>query len=73
MVHQVGARARADLDEIWIYIVRESGSEAIADRLTDSITSRFYPLSSHPQIGRARDDDLGRGRQSFSVGAYIIV
>jgi len=38
MVHRLAARAYADLDEIWTYIVGESGSEAIADRLIDSIT-----------------------------------
>jgi plasmid stabilization system protein ParE len=58
---------------IWTYIARESGSETIADRLIDSITNRFHLLSSHPHLGRARDDDLGRGRRSFPVGAYIIV
>jgi len=73
MAHRIAVQARADLDEIWAYIARESGSEAIADRLIDSIINRFYLLASHPHLGRARDDDLGRSRRSFPVGDYLIV
>src|ERR1700735_5187763 len=54
MVHRLAAQARVDLDEIWTYIARESGSEAIADQLIDSVTNRFHLLSSHPHLGRAR-------------------
>ncbi|HEY3846175.1 MAG TPA: type II toxin-antitoxin system RelE/ParE family toxin [Acetobacteraceae bacterium] len=73
MVHRLAAQAYADLDEIWTYTAGGSGSETIADRLIDSITNRFYLLASHPHLGRARDDDLGRGRRSFPVGEYIII
>jgi toxin ParE1/3/4 len=61
------------LDEIWRHVITESGSETIADREIDSIPNRFYLLADHPRLGRARDDDLGRGRRSFPVGNYIIV
>lgn len=73
MAHRLAPRARADLDEIWQYLARESRSEAIADRQIDAITERFYLLATHPHIGRARDDDLGQGRRSFPVGQYVIV
>jgi hypothetical protein len=33
--HRLALQARADLDEIWTYVARESGSEAVADRLID--------------------------------------
>ncbi len=39
----------------------------------DSITDRFFLLSSHPYLGRARDDDFGAGSRSFPVGEYVIV
>ena len=45
----------------------------VANRLIDSITDRFFLLSSHPYLGRARDDDFGPGSRSFPVGEYVIV
>src|SRR5258708_36141061 len=39
----------------------------------DSITDRFFLLSSHPYLGRARDDDFGAGSRSFPVGEHVIV
>lgn len=44
-----------------------------ANRLIDSITDRFFLLSSHPYVGRPRDDDFGPGSRSFPVGKYVIV
>jgi len=41
MAHRVTARAEADLDDIWYYVAKESGSIEIANRLIDSITGRF--------------------------------
>ena len=73
MAHRLSPQARADLDNIWDYIARNSGSLDIADRQIDSITARFYLLTSHPRIGRARDEDLGKGLRSFPVGNYVIV
>lgn len=73
MVHRLARQARQDLDDIWVYLARESGSEAIADRQIDAIIERFHLLADHPRIGRARDDNLGRGRRSFPVDQYVIV
>ena len=44
-----------------------------ADRVVDSITNRFYLIATHPNIGRARDEDLRPGLRSFPVGEYVIV
>src|SRR5450755_1925160 len=66
-------QADSDLDDIWYYIATKSGSLDTADRLVDSITDRFYLLATHPNIGRARDQDLRPGLRSFSVGSYIII
>jgi toxin ParE1/3/4 len=73
MAHRVAARAEADLDDIWEYVAKESGGMEIANRLIDSITDRFFLLSSFPQIGRARHEDFGLGSRSFAVGDYVIV
>jgi len=72
MAHQLAPQAERDLDDIAYYIARETGRIDIAERLIDSITSRFYLLASHPRIGRARDD-LVAGARSFPVGNYVIV
>ena len=62
-----------DLDGIWYYLVKESGSIEIADRQIDRITEAFYLLSTHPHLGRRRDEDLRSGLRSFTVGNYIIL
>jgi plasmid stabilization system protein ParE len=72
MSHHIAPEAERDLDDIAYYIARETGSIDIAERLIDSITSRFYLLASHPRIGRARDDLLA-GARSFPVGNHVIV
>ncbi len=66
-------RVDSDLDGIWYYIAKESGSTETADRLTRSIIDRFYLLSENPYIGRRRDDDLRPGLRSFPVGQYVII
>jgi toxin ParE1/3/4 len=73
MAHRVAPQAEAELDNIWYYVAKESGSVEIADRLIDSITERFYLLACHPHIGRRRDEDLRPRLRSFPVGEYVIV
>src|SRR5437868_6926391 len=73
MTHRVAPRAESDLDDIWYYLAKESGSIEIANRLIDNITDRFFLLASFPYIGRSRDEDFGVGSRSFAVGDYVIV
>ena len=73
MAHRVAPRAEADLDDIWLYVARESGSMDVATRLVDSITDRFIFLAGFPHVGRAREWDFGPGARSFPVGEYVIV
>lgn len=73
MAHRVAPRAEADLDEIWLYVAKESASMDAATRRIDSITGRFSFLAAFPYAGRARDKDFGAGSRSFSVGEYIIL
>ena len=73
MTHRISPRAEADLDEIWLYVARESGSVETADRLIDAITDRFWTLAGFPWMGRSREDDFGPGYRSFAVGEYVIV
>jgi toxin ParE1/3/4 len=71
MAFRLAPQARADLDEIWDYVFSESGSEAIADRLLDSIADRFDFLNDWPNAGRQRDE-LSRGYRSHAAGDYVI-
>jgi len=66
MAHRLSPEAENDLDDIWYYIATESNSIKIAVRLIDSITEKFFLLSTYPHIGRRRDEDLGPGLRSFS-------
>ena len=65
MAHRVAPQAEADLDGLWYYVAKESGSIEIADRLIDSITERFPLLSRNPRLGRRRDEELRPGLRSF--------
>jgi toxin ParE1/3/4 len=73
MAHRLSPTAEAELDDIWYYIAKESGSLETADRVIDSITERFYLLSRYPQLGRRRDHDLRPGLRSFAVGEYVTI
>ena len=67
--YRVSNAARADLDEIWLYIA-EDDPEA-ADRFIRSINSRFPKLASMPYMGRQREEP-SPGMRSLPVGNYII-
>jgi len=73
MAHRLTIQAEADLEQIWNYIVRESGNIEVARRQIQSITERFLLLANHPHVGRSRDGDLGSGRRSYPVDRYVIV
>ena len=73
MAHRAAPRAEFDLSEIWSYIATESGSIEVADRVVDSISSRYLLPASFPYMGRSRDEDFGGGSRSFAVGDYVII
>jgi toxin ParE1/3/4 len=72
MAHRLAQEAAAELDDIWYYVAKESGSVTRADRLVAAITARFTMLARHPHIGRRRDD-LRPGLRSFPVRDYVII
>ncbi len=73
MAHRLAPRAERDLDDIWLYVAKESGSIEIANRLIDTLTERFLALARFPYIGRSREVEFGRGCRSLAVGEYVIV
>jgi hypothetical protein len=48
MAHRVAPIAEADLDEIWFYVAKESGSVEMANRVIDTVTDRFLVLADFP-------------------------
>jgi ParE toxin of type II toxin-antitoxin system, parDE len=44
MAHRLAPHAERDLDDIWLYIAKESGSIEVANRLVDTVTERFLAL-----------------------------
>jgi len=71
MAHRLAPEAEADLDELWHYVASDSSIE-IADRLVDSLTTRFLLLGTYPRAGRRRDD-LRSGMRAFAVGDYVVL
>ncbi len=73
MAFRLSPEAEVELDGIWLYIARRSGSIEIANRLIDAMVDRCWLLGQHPQLGRRRDHDLRLGLRSFAVGEYVII
>ncbi len=71
MTHRLSSEAEDDLDELWYYVASNSSVDT-ADRLVESITSRFFLLATYPEVGRRRDHDLRHGLRTFPVGDYLI-
>lgn len=67
---KISRPARNDLDEIWLYIARDSLDSA--DRFIDYLTDKFPLLASSPGMGRSRDD-LKPGLHSQPVKNYLIL
>ena len=67
MRHRRSPQADADLDAIWLFVARESGSLAAADRLIDDIAERFLLLAAFHRRGGLGTASLasadGAGRQ----------
>jgi len=69
---RVSGEAEAEMDDIWLYVARESHSVEIANRVVDGIAARFGLLVRYPAAGRSRED-LGPGVRSFAADGYLIV
>jgi plasmid stabilization system protein ParE len=59
---RLAPQARADLDSIWLYLARESGSTDVATRTIASIAEKFGLFARFPHIGRALESENGRTR-----------
>jgi len=50
----ISNEAKADLDEIWLYIAQDDPEAA--DGVIDHLESQFHTLAQSPKMGRIRDD-----------------
>jgi len=66
---RLSAQARADLEEIWLYIAADS--PGAADRFVDRILAACRKLARSPGIGRTREE-LAPGVRSLPLGNYVI-
>jgi toxin ParE1/3/4 len=73
MSHHVSPKAEDDLDDIWLFVARDSGSIDRATSLIDFISERFFLLADFPLLGRSREADIDGDTRSFPVGEYVIV
>jgi toxin ParE1/3/4 len=66
----VSEAAQRDLDDIWLYIAKDSpaNADSFIDRLIDTATK---VLSVIPRGGRICEE-LGEGIRSFPVESYIV-
>ena len=69
---RLAPEAEVELDDIWLYVARESGDIEIATRVVERITEHFWLLARYPHLGRGRDD-LRPGLRSFSLDDYLII
>jgi toxin ParE1/3/4 len=66
---RVSRAAKKDLDEIWLYIARDSIDSAT--HFVEFLTEKFPLLASSPKMGRLRED-LQKDLRSFPVKNYLI-
>ena len=68
---RVSHQAKRDLGDIWRYVANDADSIEVADRIVESVTTRFAMLAQQPHAGRSRED-IDPGVRSFPSGNYLI-
>jgi toxin ParE1/3/4 len=68
---RITREARQELDQIWAFIARDSGSIDTAERVLGEIISAINQLAKMPGMG-ARRDELVAGIRSYPVYRYLI-
>src|SRR5215211_1051469 len=66
-----GKRAQRDLDDIWLYIARDS-IEA-AEKVVETIERAVWKLADMPRMGHERLELAGRRYRVWSVYSYLII
>ena len=69
---RLAPQARTDLDEIWLYVARESGSPEIATRHIESMARGFGILAKFPFIGRSLEASKRPDVRTIAVHNYVV-
>lgn len=69
----VSPKAISELDEICFYFAGAIDNFETADRLVESITSKFPLIGAVPELDLRRDRDLRPGIGSLAVGEYVLL
>jgi toxin ParE1/3/4 len=69
---RLAPQARADLDEIWLYVSHKSGNPEIATRHVESIARGFGLLARFPSIGRSLDVTIRPNIRTLAIRRYIV-
>lgn len=69
---RLAPQARADLDEIWLYIANKSGNHEISTRHIESIARGFGLLARFPFIGRSLQASRRPNIRTLAVRKYIV-
>lgn len=67
---RLSKRAKGDLDEIWLYIARDSTKAA--DDFVEFLVSKLPLLAEQPEMG-SRRPELAPDLRSFPVKNYLIL
>ena len=63
--------AQKDIDRIWLFIARRTGSIETAERVLASLLERIVLLAAHPKSGKRCEEIDASGRCSI-LGNYLI-
>jgi plasmid stabilization system protein ParE len=69
---RLAPQARLDLDDIWLYIARNSGNPQIATRHIESIVRRFGLLAKFPLMGRNLEASKKPNVRTIVMLKYIV-
>jgi toxin ParE1/3/4 len=69
---RLAPQARSDLDAIWLYIARDSGSEDAATKVVESISLKFALFARFPFIGKTLGLDKHPEVRTFAAPPHLI-
>ncbi len=73
MAHRLAEEVDVELDDICLYIAKQSGRIEIADRVAESITDCFVALGRNPYMVDGATTIQPPACGAFAVGNYVIV
>jgi toxin ParE1/3/4 len=69
---RLAPQARADLDEVWLYVALKSGNPEIATRHVESIARGFGLLAKFPAIGRSLETSNRPNVRTLAIRGHIV-